>query len=122
MGCSSPRFSLYAGTSHPSVRRMSYFIYTAVVATEKVGPPSDRVLETEVGVDGEISIYNPSTEQVTVLNGTASDVWRLADGEHTLDEIVELLASSYQVSRDEIAQDVTETVRRFSLAGLLQDS
>lgn len=83
---------------------------------EKVGPVSDRILETEV--DGDISIYNPSTEQVTVLNGTASDIWRLVDGNHSFDEIVALLASSYQVSRDAIADDVAETLRQLSEAGL----
>lgn len=83
----------------------------------KVGPPASNILETEV--DGEISLYNPTNEQVTVLNGTASDVWLLCDGEHTQDEIVILLASSYQVDEDEIKDEVADAIEEFQNAGLL---
>lgn len=83
----------------------------------KVGPPAPKILETEV--DGEISIYNPANEQVTILNGTASDVWLLCDGEQTQDEIVSLLASSYQVDEDEIRDEVADAIEEFQNAGLL---
>lgn len=83
----------------------------------KVGPPSPKILETEI--DGEISLYNPTNEQVTVLNGTASDVWLLCDGEHSQDEIVALLARSYQVEEDGIRDEVANTLEDFHDAGLL---
>lgn len=83
----------------------------------KVGPPASKVLETEV--EGEISLYNPANEQVTILNGTASDVWLLCDGEHTQDEIVSLLASSYEVDEDGIRDEVAEAIEEFQKAGLL---
>lgn len=85
-----------------------------------VGPASSHVLETEIGED--ISLYDPQTEQVTVLNGTASDIWRLADGSYTVEEITELLASSYQVSPDSIGADVEKTVDELSEAGLIESS
>ena len=85
-----------------------------------VGPAISHILETEIGED--ISLYDPQTEQVTVLNGTASDIWRLADGSYTLQEITELLASSYGVSPDTIAADVEKTVAELSEAGLLESS
>lgn len=85
-----------------------------------VGPAISHILETEIGE--EISLYDPRTEQVTVLNGTASDVWRLADGTHTIEEITDLLASSYQVSPDSIAADVEKTVGELSEAGLIESS
>lgn len=84
---------------------------------DRVGPPAQQVLETEL--DGEISLYNPATEQVTILNGTASDVWLLCDGEHTVEEITELLASSYEVDEKEIRDDVTSTIERLYDSGLL---
>lgn len=91
----------------------------AVVKPEKrvVGPAVSHVLETEI--DEDISLYNPRTEQVVVLNGTASDIWRLADGSRTIEDIIELLASSYQVSPDSIASDVEKTVQELSEAGLI---
>jgi len=85
-----------------------------------VGPAISHILETEIGED--ISLYDPQTEQVTVLNGTASDVWRLADGSYTLQEITQLLASSYQVSPDSIAADVEKAVDELSEAGLIESS
>lgn len=83
----------------------------------RVGPPVPQILETEI--DGDISLYNPSTEQVTVLNGTASDVWLLCDGEHTCEEIKGLLASSYQVDTAEISDDVERAIDLFRESGLL---
>lgn len=84
---------------------------------QRVGPPAQQVLETEL--DGEISLYNPATEQVTILNGTASDVWLLCDGEHTVEEITELLASSYEMTEEDIKGDVTSTIDRLYESGLL---
>jgi hypothetical protein len=84
----------------------------------RVGPPAPHVIETEI--DGDISLYDPSTEQVTVLNGTASDVWALCDGEHSVVDIKRLLASSYGTTDSEIAEDVERTVESFQKAGLLQ--
>lgn len=83
-----------------------------------VGPAASHILETEVGDD--ISLYDPQTEQVVVLNGTASDVWRLADGTHTIEEITALLAASYQVNPESIASDVEKAVEEFSKAGLIE--
>ena len=48
-------------------------------AQRKIGPPLAHILETEI--DEEVSLYDTQTEQVVVLNKTASDVWRLSDGE-----------------------------------------
>jgi hypothetical protein len=85
---------------------------------KRVGPPRTHLLEIEV--DGDISIYDPRTEQVTVLNSTASDVWRLADGAHDVDEIAGLLAAAYGVLPEEIKTEVRETVDRLSGQGLFE--
>lgn len=54
-----------------------------------------------------------------MLNGTASDVWRLADGDHTADELVSILARAYDVEECVVAQDVRDTVALFVAAKLL---
>jgi hypothetical protein len=56
---------------------------------------------------------------VVVLNATASDVWRLCDGEQTLDEIVDLLASAYQGDAAVIRPDVEKTIAELVEAGFL---
>jgi len=85
-----------------------------------VGPPNRDVLETEI--DGDISLYHPTTEQVTVLNATASDIWRLADGERNADEVVRLLAAAYGVEPADIASGVHQTISSLTEAGLIGSS
>jgi hypothetical protein len=88
-----------------------------VVDTSLVGPPATTVREAEI--DGAISLYDKQTRNVVVLNSTASDVWRLADGQHTVADIVRLLASAYSVAEAKIRDDVERTVSELRAAGLL---
>lgn len=85
----------------------------------KIGRHAPSLIETEI--DGDISLYHPPTEQVTVLNGTASDVWRLCDGERTIDDIADLLGRAYGVEPDSIVADITETIRQFQKSELLAE-
>lgn len=78
------------------------------------------MLETEI--DGDISLYDPMSEQVTVLNSTASDVWRLADGESSVDEITSLLATAYGVEEASISRDVVDTVNQLRDQGLFESA
>lgn len=75
----------------------------------------------ESEVDGQVSLFHPETQEATLLNQTASDVWRLADGTQTLDQIVELLAQAYGVAPDSIRADVVDTVQSFRDRGLLTE-
>jgi hypothetical protein len=70
-------------------------------------------------LDGDISVFDAATRQALLLNSTASDVWRLLDGEHTLDDIVHLLAAAYGQPADAIRADVQRTVATLAGAGLL---
>jgi hypothetical protein len=83
----------------------------------RIGPPPPHILETEVG--GEISLYDPRSDAVLVLNQTASDVWRLSDGEHTLEEMVALLAVAYGLNSDDIQIDVELAVQNIIGEGFL---
>ncbi|MEX2422683.1 MAG: PqqD family protein [Acidimicrobiia bacterium] len=87
------------------------------LAGKRIGPPPEHIIETEV--QGDVSLYDAKREQVVVLNATASDVWRLCDGEQTLDEIVSLLASAYQADASTIRPDVEKTVAELVEAGFL---
>ena len=82
-----------------------------------IGPPPTHVIETEV--KGDLSLYDPKQERVLVLNGTATDVWLLCDGEQNLDQIVDLIAAAYGVSADGIREDVKTTVTQFVEEGFL---
>lgn len=98
-------------------RRACHIIYAQVVTAERIGPPQPGVRAVELGED--ISLYNPRTHGVALLNGTASDVWRLVDGEHTLEEIVALLGAVYDADVDVIRQGVVRTVADLVAGGFL---
>ena len=82
-----------------------------------VGPRRDDVVESEI--DDDISLFDPRRQEVYVLNGTASDVWRLCDGDHTVDEIAELLALAYGTGAAAIRDEVAGTVATFHQRELL---
>lgn len=82
-----------------------------------VPPPHDHLIETEV--DGEICLYDPKREKVTVLNATASDVWRMVDGTLTKGQIIDALAASYGMNPDQISADVDSTITAFQQADLI---
>lgn len=87
------------------------------MGVDRLGPPAEGVRALEL--DGDISLYDARTQFAAVLNGTASDVWRLLDGDHTLDEVVELLATAYKVQPAAIRPDVERTVAELTEAGFL---
>jgi len=50
------------------------------------------VLTTEL--DGHLTLYDPDCNEVHSLNETAGAIWRLLDGGHDLDTVVDGLAAS----------------------------
>jgi hypothetical protein len=78
------------------------------------------VLETEVG--GDLSLYHPASETVAVLNATASDVWRLCDGDLTLDEAVSTLARAYGIAEAAIVDEVARVVDDLTDQGFLSEA
>ena len=82
-----------------------------------VGPPSTGV--TALEIDGRYSIYNPISRRVLTLNQTASDVWRLCDGEADEESIAGFVAAAYGQPVDGIRDAVLATIDLFEGEGLL---
>jgi hypothetical protein len=82
-----------------------------------VGPPPSHIIATEI--DDDLSLYDARAERVVVLNATASDIWRLADGEHTVDDIVDLLAGAYSIAAEDIRADVEQAITSLVDDGVL---
>ncbi|HEY9475324.1 MAG TPA: PqqD family protein [Mycobacteriales bacterium] len=87
------------------------------MTAKRIGPPPPGIRAVELGED--ISLYNPHTQGAALLNSTASDVWRLVDGEHTLEEIVDLLVAVYDADPEVIRRDVRQTIDELLSAGFL---
>ena len=75
------------------------------------------MLVTEL--DGDLTLYDPARNEVHTLNSTASDIWWLLDGEHSLDDIVALVAAAHGADPDSIRPHVASTVSTFVERGLL---
>lgn len=73
----------------------------------------------ETVIDGDISLYDSASETVMVLNATASDVWRLCDGDLDTDELSATLARSYQMKESQIRAQVIEVLEELSGGGFL---
>lgn len=63
-------------------------------------------LETEQVPDGYV-VYLSARERVFFLNNTAAVILELCDGEHTLEEIADILVAAYEL--DELPQDAFQT-------------
>jgi hypothetical protein len=80
--------------------------------------PGWRVLP----VGDEVSLFDSASGQALRLNRTASDVYSLADGERTEDELVSALAEAYGLSPEDIAQDVAVGLDQLVDCGALRVS
>ncbi len=85
----------------------------------RIGPPAAHVVEEEL--DEDIVLYDTQRQRFYELSPTASDVWRLATGEFTTEEIVERLAAAYQVDQDRIGTEVAEVLEMMRDAHLFAD-
>lgn len=65
-------------------------------------------------VGDEILVLHTLLKQYHVLNSVAARIWQLADGEHTVAQIADILAEEYRHERDEVHRDVVETLEGLS--------
>ena len=49
-------------------------------------------------LDGEAVLVHPGQGQVVVVNGVGTRLWELADGQHTVSGMAQMLAGEYEVS------------------------
>ena len=75
----------------------------------------------EYPVEDELTLYDPWSEVVHILNSTAAAVWELADGTQEAGNIAAQLAELYGLEADVAEEDVQEILEQFREAGLLQN-
>jgi hypothetical protein len=73
-------------------------------------------------LDPDLCLFRPDIDEVLVLNQTAGDVVRLADGARSIVDMVELLARVYGQPSTDLAADVTAVVQDLSSRGYVQDA
>lgn len=58
-------------------------------------------------------------EQALELSETALFIYKAMDGSRCVDQIVDLLAAEYDVTRDEVAEDVRELLSQLTAGGFI---
>ena len=61
-------------------------------------------------VEGEAVIVIPQKGVVTVLNETGSGIWQLLDGRNSIEDIVNIISSEFDVSREQAEKDTLDFI------------
>jgi hypothetical protein len=89
-----------------------------VVADGKAVPR--RIAVEEVIQEGESLLYNPSRDEASALNRTATEVWSLCDGQLTLSGIAGVLGERYGVNDTMLLDDVRRVLAALRARGLIE--
>lgn len=85
------------------------------------GEPGDAEEGLRVhDLDGELTIYDPLTNQALVLNETATRAWLLADGTLFESQIVRILAEDHGVAGASIEVEVHRLFDELADLGVLE--
>jgi hypothetical protein len=81
--------------------------------------PRPHLSTSSKRIDGRIVLTHKDSQQVIVLNGVGSYIFGLADGSHSIGEIVTLIAATYDVSLTEAQQDVVDFIQELMIHNML---
>lgn len=84
--------------------------------------PKRRTEFEERTVEGEMVVVDPESEKIHQLNETASFIWQRCDGNHDRQQIVDDLATAFEVDAETAAQDVANVLGKLEEIGLLVSS
>lgn len=69
----------------------------------------------------ETLLYDPTTDKVHTLNETASLIWNLCDGKHSLGEIKKTIHENFSIKETiEIEKDILKNLKELQELGLLE--
>jgi hypothetical protein len=70
-------------------------------------------------IDGETVLLNIDGRELLGLNAVGARVWDLADGEHTVAQMADVVTAEFTVGRDEALADVRQFVAELLALGAL---
>lgn len=82
--------------------------------------PADGV--TVEDFDDDLCLFRRDIDEVLVLNASAGDVWRLADGQTSVAQMVALLAHTYAVPSARLKSEVHDVVTQLVARGYLVEA
>ena len=81
-------------------------------------PQRKDLQEEQVGE--ELVLYHHASRKSVYLNESGAVVWKLCDGQRTVQQIIDLLAESYPDAKADMAADVWESINNLRREGVLQ--
>lgn len=73
-------------------------------------------------LDGELVLLDPRTHRLHVLDPLGTVIWRLFDGEATVDELTADLAYAFSAPAEVVGQDFVSLVAALRAASLIEGS
>lgn len=70
-------------------------------------------------VDGELLLTSAESEQALALNQSSTIIWKLCDGQATVDEIILTLQKAFPENSDDMSQQVNDTLAQLRDANLV---
>lgn len=71
-------------------------------------------------IDNELLLFHPVQTTVMYCSETASLIWRLCDGQRTVEEIAALLVDAFPEAAEEIPGDVEAALEQFLRHGAIE--
>lgn len=69
--------------------------------------------------NGEIVVLIPEKRRIYSLGSVGTRIWELADGTHTVEEIINVLHKEFKVSKEKLVRDVLSFIKKLSKKRLL---
>ena len=76
----------------------------------------------EYKLEDELTLYDPQSEVVHILNATAAVVWQMCNGFQSVHEISLRLSNLYGMVQEAVEEDVRAVLAQLLHAGLIQQS
>jgi len=76
---------------------------------------SNIVYRTEESADSskrETLVFNPETGEIKLLNDTATFVWNLCDGKHSVEDIATRIIEEYDIDYNVCKSDLTDLLHK----------
>lgn len=71
-------------------------------------------------MDGKVVIVHPARKKVLLLNEVGSRIWEILERRLTVGELVQNLLREYEVSEDQVEEEVCRFLARLRQGGLIE--
>lgn len=83
-------------------------------------PPRLKPHLVRYDLEDELLLYDPTTQEVLLLNASAAAIAELADGTRSADEIAALCHAQVNGNPQDVARDVRVTLEELARLGMLE--